>query len=44
MSREITCDVCPWYWKEDDDGFAHCQYPYDDGDAPCEWDDYTEEV
>lgn len=35
----MLCKDCPWYWQNEDDFFAHCQYPYEDGCAPCEEDE-----
>lgn len=40
----MKCADCPWYWKRTDDLFAHCQYPYEDGDAPCEWNGKVKEL
>lgn len=43
----VPCKDCPYYYPEyDSEGNAidlpHCQYPYDDGYAPCEVDDSYE--
>lgn len=38
----MKCVDCPYFWKNDDDFFPHCQYPYDDGYAPCEVDEAEE--
>ena len=39
----MKCTECPWCWKNEYDSFPHCQYPYDDGFAPCEVDEFFEE-
>lgn len=29
-------DNCPYYYKDEEDDFLCCHYPYDDNYAPCE--------
>ena len=39
----MKCSECGYYWKEEDEGFAHCQFDGPDGWAPCECGDDFEE-
>lgn len=36
---KIKCENCCYFWQEADEDYPSCHYPYDDGDAPCEWED-----
>lgn len=41
--KDILCDICPYYYRDEDDRFPRCHYELDDGYAPCEIDDFEEE-
>ena len=41
----MRCENCPYHYKLEGDRYPRCQYPYDDINAPCEYDDYeTEDI
>ena len=33
------CEMCGYYWKEEEDRYPHCHFEGPDGSAPCENDD-----
>lgn len=43
--RDIACDICPYYYMNEDEGdeSPRCHYEWDDRCAPCEVDDFEEE-
>lgn len=38
MQKEFICEDCVYHYKDNDDDYPTCHYPFDDGDAPCNWD------
>lgn len=41
--KDIACDICPYYYKDEDEDSPRCHYEWDDRCAPCEIDDFEEE-
>lgn len=38
----MKCADCPYYWKNEDDFFAHCQYDDQMDCPPCEYEEPEE--
>ena len=36
--KKFSCEDCCYHYMDEYDEYATCHYPYDDGDAPCNWD------
>ena len=41
--KDITCNSCPYYYRDSDVEVLRCHYVWEDGCAPCEIDDFEEE-
>lgn len=41
--EDITCDACPYYYKDEYEDAPRCHCESSDGSAPCEIDDYEYE-
>lgn len=41
--KDIACDICPYYYKNENEDAPRCHYDWEDGCAPCEIDDFGEE-
>lgn len=41
--KDIACNICSYYYKDEDEESPRCHYEWDDRYAPCEIDDFEEE-
>lgn len=39
----MKCTECPYYWKNEDDDFPHCQYENQMDYPPCEYEEQNSE-
>ena len=40
--KDIACNICSYYYKDENDESPRCHYEWDDRCAPCEIDDFEE--
>lgn len=38
----MRCTDCTYCWQEDGENYPSCKYPYNDGYAPCEYEEPEE--
>ena len=41
--KDIACNICSYYYKDEGEESPRCHYEWDDRYAPCEIDDFEEE-
>ena len=40
----MKCTDCSYYWQEEYENYPSCHYPYDDNEAPCNYDDEPDDI